>query len=71
MGNWAFTVIGTGSLRKSGAESGADQMAEEFVRALRKSGQRIESATLTYGSRDIYYHEPYRLGGPVEDPTDA
>ena len=52
MGNWHISIQGVGAHHNKDYAGDANVMAKEFVEALTKAGQVVESATFTHGGRD-------------------
>lgn len=58
MGNWNITIQGTGAHHNDSNPLAqdtirdAEKLAAEFVEKLKAVGQKVESATFTYGGRE-------------------
>lgn len=50
MGNWAITVTGIGPHHNQNYENDVNRLAAGFVRLLRRAGQNVTGATLTFGA---------------------
>jgi hypothetical protein len=59
MGNWDISIKGVG-IHHNGREDDAEQMAAEFVKALKGKGHSISSAVMTYGGA-VDLQEPEKL----------
>jgi len=54
MGNWNINIQGIGAHHNTATDTprDAEKLAAEFVEKLKAAGQKIEWATITYGSCD-------------------
>jgi|SRR5581483_4378389 len=51
MGNWSIVIKGIGCHHNS-SPTDADRLAAEFVKQLRKAGQNVTGATITFGAEN-------------------
>lgn len=51
MGNWHISIQGTGAHHNSDNPGDVDRLVAEFVEDLKRKGQTVEHATLTYGAK--------------------
>jgi hypothetical protein len=69
MGNWNITILGTGAHHNDYNVFDANKMADRFVQELKDAGHTVESATFTYGGRDVFKStDGYGMGTYVGVP---